>query len=62
MKTKVTGDWPSIVQRTVETLDYGVVQIIVHNSRVVQIECTQKIRFDSETNKNSLLAGKEVLP
>jgi hypothetical protein len=30
----------------VESLRYGAVQIVVHEARVVQIEKTEKIRFD----------------
>lgn len=51
MKIKETNDWQTIVNRTVESLDFGMVQIVVHNSRVVQVERTQKIRFNSETKQ-----------
>ena len=40
-------DWLSIVEQKVETLRYGVVQIIVHDSKVVQIDQTEKTRLDS---------------
>lgn len=62
MKIKETNDWQTIVNRTVESLDFGMVQIVVHNSRVVQVERTQKIRFNSETNTSRPSAGKEALP
>lgn len=48
-------NWLSIVQRNVETLHYGVVQVIVHNSKIVQVERTEKIRLDTDATK-----GKEV--
>ncbi len=38
-----------IVKKIIEALDslkYGYVQITVHNSRVVQIDKTEKTRFD----------------
>ncbi len=38
--------WLELVRRHVESLDFGVVQIVVHASRVVQIERTEKFRFD----------------
>ena len=41
-------DWLSIVREKVETLRYGVVQIVVHNSRVTQIERTEKTRIETE--------------
>ena len=38
--------WVDAVRGQVESLRYGVVQIVIHDSRVVQIEKTEKIRFD----------------
>lgn len=38
-----------IIKEIIEALNslrYGQVQIIVHNSRIVQIEKTEKVRFD----------------
>jgi hypothetical protein len=34
------------VLRAIRDLDYGSVEVFVHNSRVVQIERKQKFRFD----------------
>jgi hypothetical protein len=59
MSTNHITNWLPIVQKTVESLDFGVIQIVVHGSKVVQIERTEKIRFDSETNKNRISARKE---
>ena len=39
------GDWVEIVRRHVESLEFGVVQIVVHGSHVVQIERTEKVRL-----------------
>ncbi len=39
--------WLDVVQKEVGSLRFGVVQIIVHDSEVVQIERTEKIRFDN---------------
>ncbi len=36
-----------IVVRQVESLRFGVVQITVHDARVVQIEKTEKVRLES---------------
>lgn len=38
--------WLSIVQRQVRSLHFGVVQIVVHDARVVQIERTEKLRLN----------------
>lgn len=37
--------WLEIVRQKTGALRFGVVQIIVHESRVVQIELTEKIRL-----------------
>lgn len=39
------ADWLAIVREKVESLDFGVVQIVVHDSRVTQIERTEKTRL-----------------
>jgi hypothetical protein len=41
-------EWVRLVQQSVGSLQFGVVQIVVHNSRVVQIEKTEKMRLDHE--------------
>jgi hypothetical protein len=38
--------WVGIVRDKVDTLRFGVVQIVVHDSKVVQIERTEKTRLD----------------
>lgn len=38
--------WLEIVQKQASSLRFGVVQITVHDSRVVQIETTERLRFD----------------
>ena len=37
----------SAILNAVRSLRYGSVEVIVHDSRVVQIECKKKIRFQS---------------
>jgi len=54
------SDWFPVVQKAVRTLDFGVVQIIVHDSRVVQIERTEKVRLDSGQSKVKTLFNKEA--
>ncbi len=39
------SSWQAIVESHVESLRFGVVQIVVHDSRVVQIERTEKMRL-----------------
>ena len=38
-------DWIDIVRQKVESLEFGVVQLIVHDGRVTQIERTEKTRL-----------------
>ena len=51
-QTKTEGEaeentgWLEIVRRQVGSLRYGVVQIVVHDSRVTQIEKTERVRLD----------------
>jgi hypothetical protein len=46
-KPDPTPDWLRVVQQKVETLRYGVVQLVVHDGRVTQIERTEKTRIYS---------------
>ena len=39
--------WLNLVREQVASIQFGVVQIVVHDSRVVQVEKTEKIRLDS---------------
>ena len=39
--------WLDVVRRQVGSLNFGVVQIVVHGARVVQIERTEKVRFEN---------------
>lgn len=45
---EVSPEWLGIVAQQVESLRFGVVQIVVHENRVVQIEKTEKVRLDKE--------------
>ena len=38
--------WLEIVRRHVDSLRFGVVQIVVHDSQVTQIEKTERVRLD----------------
>ena len=38
--------WLEVVRQQITSLRFGVVQIVVHEARVVQIERTEKVRFD----------------
>ena len=38
--------WLQVVQEQVGAIRFGVVQITIHESRVVQVERTEKVRLD----------------
>ena len=50
--------WLEVVADQVSKLRFGVVQITVHEARVVQIELTEKIRLTPNT-PNSAIAPEE---
>ncbi|TBL80341.1 YezD family protein [Paenibacillus thalictri] len=41
--------WLNRIASSVNGMEYGNVQIIVHDGRIVQIERTERKRFDAET-------------
>ncbi len=49
-KVAVAGDddakWLELVVQNVKSLRYGVVEIVVQDSRVIQIEKTERVRLD----------------
>jgi hypothetical protein len=42
-----TIDWVQLVKDSVQGLRFGVVQIVVHDAKVVQIETTEKVRIEA---------------
>jgi len=55
-------DWLALVAEQVGQLRYGVVQITVHDSRVVQIERTEKVRLDKFVNEAVPAARESISP
>ena len=49
-ENKVNADWLEVVQKQVTALRFGVVQITVHEGRVVQVETTERLRFEKNQN------------
>jgi hypothetical protein len=44
-KSDLPPEWLRVVQEKVESLRFGVVQLVVHDGRVTQIERTEKTRL-----------------
>jgi len=47
--TVAVPDWLELVRRQVNSLRFGVVQIVVHDSRVVQVDKTERVRLGQES-------------
>ena len=47
---RASADWLELVREKVQSLHFGVVQIVVHDSKVTQIERTEKTRLQSVKN------------
>ncbi len=45
--------WLAAVKTQVESLRFGTVQIVVHDAQVVQIEKTEKVRFQKPDGEAS---------
>ena len=48
LSESVSPAWLAIVRQKVESLRYGVVQIVVHDGQVTQIERTEKTRLPGQ--------------
>lgn len=48
VKPAAQADWLEAIRQQVSSLRFGVIQIVVHEGRVVQIDRTEKIRVDSK--------------
>ncbi len=45
--------WEQIVREQIGSLRFGVVQVVVHEGRVVQIERTEKVRLDARPSRDA---------
>ena len=45
--------WLELVIQHVGSLRYGVVEIVVHDSRVIQIEKTERVRLEKTSNEKA---------
>jgi hypothetical protein len=51
-ETTPLAPWLAVVAEKVKTMRYGVIQIVVHDSKVVQIERTERTRFEVPPGTN----------
>ena len=45
-------EWLALVWSQVGSLRYGVVEIVVHDSRVIQIDKTERVRLEKEGERH----------
>jgi hypothetical protein len=45
-------EWLEVVRQHVDSLRFGVVQVTVHDGKVVQIERTERVRLDKSSASN----------
>ena len=50
-KDLTNANWLEIVRQQVDSLRYGVVEIVVHDSQVTQIEKTERLRLDKPASE-----------
>ena len=55
-------EWLSVVREKVETLRFGVVQVVVHDSKIIQIERTERIRIEGPTSRSATSQSKSYRP
>jgi hypothetical protein len=51
-ESRIDPAWIAVVAEKVKTMRFGVVQITVHDSKVVQIERTERTRFEVGQSAN----------
>jgi hypothetical protein len=45
------SDWVDVIRQHVASLRFGVIQVVIHEGRVVQIERTEKYRLNSRSSQ-----------
>ncbi len=51
--------WTERIIQSVNGLEYGTVQIVVHDGRIVQIERTERKRFEAEASSARKSKGSQ---
>ena len=46
-------EWLELVEKHIASIRFGTVQLTVHDSKVVQIETTEKVRLDKPPGKSA---------
>ncbi len=59
--TVSSQEWLDMVVKHVKSLRYGVVEIVVHDGRVIQIEKTERTRFSTKRRREIRARAREGL-
>ena len=51
-------DWLEVVWNQVKSLEFGSVEIVIQNARIVQLDKTERLRFE----KNGAITGRDSRP
>ena len=51
-------DWLRLVAQHARSLRFGTIQIVVHDSKVVQVERTEKFRLENQATAQDPIAKK----
>lgn len=54
----VHAEWLAQIEESLSGLRFGVVQIVIHNGQLVQIERTERLRFDGPREAAAESASK----
>jgi len=53
------ADWLDLVARQAGSLRFGTIQIVVHDSKVVQVQRTEKFRFENQRPAEHPISKKD---
>jgi hypothetical protein len=60
-KDAALPEWLELVRQQVASLKFGTVQIVVHDSRVTQVERVEKVRLDRPAPVQETPRGRHTL-
>jgi hypothetical protein len=52
LESKIDAEMLKNIMKAIHQINYGSVEIVIHDSRIVQIERKEKIRFDSDITRD----------
>jgi hypothetical protein len=50
--------WLNLVAQQVKSLNFGAVEIVIHDSRIIQVQKTERMRLDKLASTKLTVAGK----